>query len=65
MATAAFYLCIFVILVHHFVAILAQFMCCLLIAVDIRITNVLGMTVGTFINHHYLILGMMAGSTGI
>ena len=65
MTTTAFNRCFTTFFVHLFMAILAQFMCCLLVAIDIRIAYLPSMATGTFVNHHYLILGMMAGSTGI
>ncbi|KPJ98613.1 MAG: hypothetical protein AMJ60_07625 [Desulfobacterales bacterium SG8_35] len=65
MTAAAFYRCIPAFIIHLLMAILAHFMSCLLVAVDISIADVRGMTVGAFINYHDLILGMMAGGAGI
>lgn len=47
-------------LVYRLMAILTQFMGRLLEAVNIRIADVEIMTLGTFINNHYIALGMVA-----
>ena len=65
MTATAFYRCIHTSIIYFLVAILAQFMSRLLIAVDISIAYVLGMTVGAFINDHDIILGMMASGAGV
>lgn len=62
MTTTTFNRCILALIIHFFVAILAQFMGSLLIAVHFGNTYVYGMAVGAFINHHDLILGMMTNS---
>jgi hypothetical protein len=46
-------------LVYRLMAILAQFMGCLLEAVDIRIADVEVMALCTFINSHHIVLGMV------
>ena len=47
--------------INLLVAILAQFMCRLLVAVYFSIAYLFGMAIGAFINHHDLIPGMMTG----
>jgi len=47
--------------VNLFMTILAQFMGCLLEAVDFRVADFQRMTVFAFINNHYFILGVMTG----
>jgi uncharacterized membrane protein len=65
MAAAAFNRCILAGIIDILVAILAEFVCGLFKAVDIRIAYILGMAAGAFINHHDPVLGMMANGAGI
>ena len=60
MAAAALDRCITSILVHLFMAVFAQFMCGFLETVNPGIAYINCMAVGTFINDHYFIIGMMA-----
>jgi len=65
MAAATFYRSIHAFIIHPLVAILAELMRSFLIAADISIANVLGVTIRAFINHHDLIFGMVADCAGI
>jgi hypothetical protein len=65
MAAATFNRSIHSFNIHPLVAILAEFMRSFLIAVDISIAYVLGVAISAFINHHHIILGMMAYGAGI
>jgi hypothetical protein len=63
MAATAFNRCFAPFLIHPFMTILAELMCCLLKTINSGVTYLSGMATCAFVNHHYLFLGMMAGST--
>jgi len=65
MAAAALDRRIHALFIDLLVAVLAHFVGRLLITVHICIAQILIMAAGAFINHHDLILGMMAGCAGI
>ena len=65
MAAAAFNWSIHAFFIHPLMAILTEFMCSFLKAVDICIANVRGMALGAFADHHNFILGMVANGTGV